>query len=239
MRVSYKWLSEYMSGKLPPPQRLAELLTMHSFEVESVEKIGEDFVLDVKVLPNRAHDCLSHIGIAKESGAILKLKIKSTKFKVKESKKEKIGDFLKVEIKEPRLCSRYTARVISGVKVGPSPRWLKERLEVLGQRSINNIVDATNYAMLAFGQPTHVFDFEKVKSANPKSKIAKIIVRKSKKDEKIITLDNQEIKLDESILVIADEAEPLAIAGVKGGKKARSEERRVGKECRSRWSPYH
>src|SRR3989344_5102463 len=229
MRVSYKWLSEYMPGKLPPPQKLAEILTMHSFEVESVEKIGEDFVLDVKVLPNRAHDCLSHIGIAKESGAILKLKVQSStfvpssgrgKFKVKESKKEKIGDFLKVEVKELRLCSRYTARVISGVKVGPSPRWLKERLEVLGQRSINNIVDATNYAMLALGQPTHVFDFEKVKSANPKSKIAKIIVRKSKKDEKIITLDNQEIKLDESILVIADEEEPLAIAGVKGGRKA-------------------
>ena len=175
MRVSYKWLSEYMPGKLPPPQKLAEILTMHSFEVESVEKIGEDFVLDVKVLPNRAHDCLSHIGIAKESGAILKLKVQSStfvpssgrgKFKVKESKKEKIGDFLKVEVKELRLCSRYTARVISGVKVGPSPRWLKERLEVLGQRSINNIVDATNYAMLALGQPTHVFDLDKIKNTN-------------------------------------------------------------------------
>src|SRR3989337_3555917 len=126
MKVSYNWLQEYISGKLPKPEKVAELLTMHSFEVESVEKIGEDFVLDVKVLPNRAHDCLSHIGIAKESGAILKLKIKSTKFKVKESKKEKIGDFLKVEIKEPRLCSRYTARIIFGVKVGPSPRWLKD-----------------------------------------------------------------------------------------------------------------
>src|SRR3989304_354572 len=169
MKVSYNWLQEYIPEKLPPPQKLVEILTMHSFEVESVQKIG---------------------------------------------------DFLKVEVKEPKLCVRYTVRVISGVKVGPSPRWLKERLEVLGQRSINNIFDATNYAMLAFGQPIHAFDFEEVKSANPKSKIAKIIVRKSKKDEKIITLDNQEIKLDERILVIADEEEPLAIAGVKGGKKA-------------------
>ena len=166
MKVSYKWLSEYMSGKLPSPQKLAEILTMHSFEVESVEKIGGDFVLDVKVLPNRAHDCLSHIGIVKESGAILKLKVQSPKSKVKESKKQKIEDLLKVEVKEPRLCSRYAARVISGVKVGPSPRWLKERLEVLGQKSINNIVDATNYAMLAFGQPTHVFDLDKIKNTN-------------------------------------------------------------------------
>ena len=220
MKVSYKWLSEYVDGKLSSPQKLAEILIMHSFEVESIEKIGGDFVLDVKVLPNRAHDCLSHIGIAREATAIIKSRIKNQELRIKENKKYKIADYIEIENKESKLCARYTSRVMLGVKVGPSPKWLKERLEVLGQRSINNIVDATNYAMLAMGQPIHAFDFEKVKSVNPKSKTAKIIIRKAKKDEKIITLDNQEIKLDENILVIADEAEPLAMAGIKGGKKA-------------------
>ena len=154
---------------------------MHSFEVESIEKIGGDFVLDVKVLPNRAHDCLSHIGIAREATAIIKSRIKNQELRIKENKKYKIADYIEIENKESKLCARYTSRVMLGVKVGPSPKWLKERLEVLGQRSINNIVDATNYAMLAMGQPIHAFDFEKVKSVNPKSKTAKIIIRKAKK----------------------------------------------------------
>ena len=135
MKISYNWLQEYISGKLPKPEKVAELLTMHSFEVESVEKIGKDSVLDIAVLPNRAHDCLSHTGIAKELGALLKSKIKNQKSKIKEDKKLKVGDYINIEIKDTERCPLYSARVVLNIKVGPSPKWLKERLETLGQQS--------------------------------------------------------------------------------------------------------
>src|SRR3989344_5993864 len=156
MKVSYNWLQEYISEKLPKPEKVAELLTTHSFEVESVEKIGKDSVLDIAVLPNRAHDCLSHIGIVKELRALLpNSKLQTPNSKLKEDKKIKISDYLNVEIKDLEKCPLYSARVILDVKVGPSPKWLKERLETLGQKSINNVVDATNYVMLEMGQPLH------------------------------------------------------------------------------------
>ena len=164
MKVSYNWLQEYISEKLPKPEKVAELLTMHSFEVESVEKIGKDSVLDVAVLPNRAHDCLSHTGIAKELAAILKSRIKKYELRIKEDSKTKTSDFISIEIRDQERCPLYSARVVLNVKVGPSPKWLKERLETLGQKSINNVVDATNYVMLEMGQPTHVFDFDKIKN---------------------------------------------------------------------------
>src|SRR3989344_2974337 len=233
MKVSYNWLQEYISGKLPKPEKVAELLTMHSFEVESVEKVGKDSVLDVAVLPNRAHDCLSHIGVAKELGALLKFKVKSLKLKVREENKLKTSNYLNVEIKDLEKCPFYSARVILDVKVGPSPKWLKERLETLGQKSINNVVDATNYVMLETGQPTHVFDLDKIECVNPKSEIRnpkqipnskfqipKIIVRRARNWEKIEVLGGGEYKLTEQDLVIADTKDALAIAGVKGGVKA-------------------
>ena len=151
-----------------------------------------------------------------------RLKYKVQKTKLVEDKKTKGGDFVKIEIKDKDLCLRYCARVITEVKVGPSPKWIKDRLKICGIQSINNIVDAANYVMLETGQPLHAFDFDKIKSVNPKSQIpmSKIIVRRAKKGEKIITLDNKKYDLDENTLVIADSKEPLAIAGIKGGKKA-------------------
>ncbi|MBI4692254.1 MAG: C40 family peptidase [Candidatus Terrybacteria bacterium] len=221
MKISYNWLQLYFKKKLPMPEKVAEILEMHSFEVEGIEKKGKDFVFDISVLPNRAHDCLSHLGIAKEIGVITGLKIRNpkseirNKFKIKNSK-------LKIEIQEPELCKRYIGRIIEGVKVGPSPKWLKEKLEAIGQKTINNIVDAANFAMFEIGQPLHAFDLDKIEGAKIKNQNAKckIIVRKAKKGEKITTLDNQEIDLDENILVIADKKSSLAIAGIKGGKKA-------------------
>jgi len=213
MKVSYNWLQEYISGKLPKPEKVAELLTMHSFEVESVEKIGKDSVLDVAVLPNRAHDCLSHIGVAKELGALLKFKVKSLKLKVREENKLKTSNYLNVEIKDLERCPLYSARVVLSVKVGPSPKWLKERLETLGQKSINNVVDSANYVMLELGQPLHAFDLDKIDGK-------KIIVRLARDGEKIKTLGNGEYILSKKDLVIADAKEALAIAGVKGGVKA-------------------
>jgi len=212
MKVSYNWLKEYIKN-LPKSEKMVDLLTMHSFETEIIEKIENDYLLDVDVLPNRAHDCLSHIGIARECGALLNSKIKIPKNKLVEEKNLKSSDFIEVDVQDKKDCPRYTIRIIKDIKVGPSPKWLKDKLEILGQKAINNIVDVANYVMLETGQPLHVFDLEKIEGK-------KIIVRKAKKGEKITTLDNEFCKLDDNILVIADSKDPLALAGTKGGKKA-------------------
>jgi len=211
MKVSYNWLKQYIS-KLPKPEKLADLLTLHSFEVEKFKKQKSDWILDIDILPNRAHDCLSHVGIAREIAALTGNKLQIPEFKLQETSK-KIKNFINIEIKEKELCSRYTARAIINIKVGPSPKWLKEKIEAIGQQSINNVVDLTNYVMLETGQPLHAFDAGKLNGQ-------KIIVRKAKKGEKITSLDGENYELDEDILIIADNKDPLAIAGIKGGQKA-------------------
>ncbi len=217
MKISYKWLSSYFPKKLPKQEKLVELLTMHSFEVESVEKKGNDFILDIDVSPNRAHDCLSHIGMAREISAILNLSLNlDTECPSALGHRVSKLDKLNLEIKNPELCRRYIGKVINGVKVGPSPKWMRERLEAIGQKSINNIVDATNYVMFEMGQPLHAFDADKIEGG--------IVVRMAKKGERITTLDGQEVELNNSVLIIADEKGPLAIAGIKGGKKAEVDE---------------
>jgi len=195
---------------------------MHSFEVAVVEKSGKDWMLDIDILPNRAGDCFSHFGIAREIAAITKLKIKNkklktesrhsgTKVKMRTKFSSPAKDFVRVEVVGKGTCQRYTAKVITGVKIGKSPEWLKARLKVCGLRPINNIVDIANYVMLETGQPLHAFDGEKIEDK-------KIIVRFAKTGEKITTLDGENYKLDDDILVIADSQKPVAIAGVKGGK---------------------
>lgn len=184
---------------------------MHSFEAKAIKNI-----LDIDVLPNRAHDCFCHLGIAKEISAVLKIPLKMEVPPKLKILKRKAEEFLKLEVREPSLCRRYLAAVMLNVKVGPSPSWMRERLLAAGQKPINNIVDAANYVMLEMGQPLHAFDMDKL---NP----VKIIVRKAKDGEKITTLNNKDFKLDETMLVIADNHEPLAIAGIKGGKKAEIE----------------
>jgi len=213
MKFSYNWLTEYLK-KAPSPQKMAELLNMHAFEVESVQKLNNDFVLDIKVLPNRAHDCLSHLGIAKELSAISGIGFVLPKFKIKEDKSLKIRDLISVEVIAKDLCPRYSMMAITGVKVGSSPKWMQERLISCGLRPINNIVDITNYVMLETGQPLHAFDLDKIGGQ-------KIIVRRAKKDEKIITLDEAKPEriLNQDVLVIADEKKAIGIAGIKGGKE--------------------
>jgi len=250
MKYSYNWLKDYIVDKLPEPKKLAELLMGRSFEIDALEKKGQDWVLDIKVLSNRAADCLSHIGIAREIAAITSLKFKAfdpsssalsslpkgsgrglQSSKLEEDTKIKSVDFVRVEVQDKRDCARYTASVVTGVKVGQSPKWLQDRLVACGLQVINNIVDITNYVMLETGQPLHAFDADKigVKSEfsifnfqfSNKSKIQKkkIIVRRAKKGEVIKTLDKEKtnVVFDESILVIADEKKPIAIAGIKGG----------------------
>jgi phenylalanyl-tRNA synthetase beta chain len=224
MIFSYNWLKDYVR-KLPEAQRLAELLTMHSFEVvevhpvkssktgqfNGVKKIGKDWILDIDVLPNRAPDCFSYLGIARECSALTNSKFQTPNSKQIPNSKFQTKDFVSVEVGDKQACPRYTAKVVTEVKVGPSPKWLKERIEICGLNSINNIVDIANYVMLETGQPLHAFDGQKLKGK-------KIIVRFARKGEKITTLDNQKFNLGPGILVIADSENPLAIAGIKGGK---------------------
>lgn len=167
-----------------------------------------DTVIEVGLTPNLSH-CLSIVGIARELKAALNLKIKNHDVSFAE---EGSSFNFPVEVKEPELCPRYTARIVEGIKVGPSPDWMVKRLDAAGLRSINNIVDITNYIMLETGQPLHAFDLDKLDGA--------LIVRKAKNEEKITTLDGKERVLSDDMLVITDKSKPLAIAGVMGGSSS-------------------
>jgi len=212
MKVSYKWLNEYFNSKGPDPKKIEDLLTMHSMEVEEAEKVGNDMVINVKTLPNNNHSCLCHRGIAREVGTLANIKPNLYSREFKDFIVSKTSKNLSVKIEDPKLCRRYIGRVVENVQVGPSPIWLKEKLETLGQRSINNIVDATNFVMLEIGQPMHAFDADKI--------LSEIVVKNAIKGQKIITLDKKEVDLDENILLITDGENPLAIAGIKGGNFA-------------------
>ena len=223
MKISYSWLQAYFDQKLPAPEKLAERITFSFAEVESVEKIvgttpasedggtpfaKGDTILDIKVLPDRACYELSHRGVAYEVSAILGIPQKNIVYpapEVKEARK------LSVSVEAPELCSRYMVRVVENV-TPKEQEWVKMHLDAVGQRSINPIVDGANLVMFDRGQPLHAFDADKVAGG--------ITVRRARKGEKITTLDNREVLLDESVLLIADDEGPLALAGIKGGKKA-------------------
>ena len=168
----------------------------------------EDTVLDVNVTPNRS-DCLSMIGIAREVAAITGKKIKLPSVKVKESS-EDINSLASVKIIDADLCPRYTARMIKNVKIGPSPVWMKARLEAAGLRAINNIVDVTNFVMLETGQPLHAFDFRFLEKE-------KIVVRKSRDNEEFVSLDEKSHTLPADTVLICDGVKPVAIGGIMGG----------------------
>jgi phenylalanyl-tRNA synthetase beta chain len=186
--------------------QLPENLTL-GVSLETALDLG-DTVLDVSVTPNRA-DCLSMIGIAQEVAAITGEKIKIPVGRIKESMEE-ISSHTSVTIIDSDLCPRYTARLIKDVKVASSPAWMKTRLESAGFRSINNIVDVTNFVMLEMGQPLHAFDFRFLEQG-------KIIVRKSRDDEEFTSLDGKTRKLPADTLLICDGVKPVAIGGIMGG----------------------
>ncbi len=220
MDISYKWIQEeYFDKPLPDPSELVERITKGAFEIEQVDQKGDDYLIDVDVLPNRAHDCLSHRGIAREIGVLIGTPAKDKIYKEIEGDVA-LDKKLIVKVEEPELCPRYIGRHVQNIKVGPSPDWLKERVESIGQKSINNIVDVTNYILFGLGQPLHVFDADKLDGG-------KIVVRNAKEGELISTLDEKDVELDETMLIIADGKDPLAIAGVKGGKKAEADENTV------------
>ncbi|MBM3257756.1 MAG: phenylalanine--tRNA ligase subunit beta [Candidatus Nealsonbacteria bacterium] len=208
MLFSYNWLQSFFGKKLPHANQLAELLTKHFAEVEEVKKKGNDYIFNIDIRPNRAPDCFSHIGVAREISAILNYSIKNLTLSKNEGKKQAS---VKVEVAAKEACPRYTARMINNIKIGPSPKWLSDELKICGLRPINNIVDIANYVMLETGQPLHAFDADKLAGG-------KIVVRFAKDKERIISLEDQKFNLSPDVLVIADNAHPIAIAGIKGGK---------------------
>lgn len=208
MKISYNWLKELVKTDLAP-RDLATRLTMAGLAVDAVEAFGDDFVLEFDLTSNRP-DGLSHLGIAREAAALSGLELRLPAVDLRPAR-AKSSDLTSVEILNPELCPRYTARMIRGVKIGPSPDWLVRRLEALGQRSVNNVADITNYVMLETGQPLHAFDFHRLHGR-------RIIVRAARPGERMTTLDGEERELTPEMLVIADADRAVAIGGIKGGE---------------------
>jgi phenylalanyl-tRNA synthetase beta chain len=218
--VSYNWLKDYVEIK-DSPKELARKLSLCGPSIERIIKEKDDYIFDTEVTTNRP-DVLSMIGFAREISAIAGGKLKKpyclegsiSQYRLlQKNNKINSNDILQVQIQDKKNCPRYMAIVLDNIKVKKSPEWMQKRLLSYGVRPINNIVDVTNFVMVEYGQPMHAFDYDKISGK-------KIIVRKVKKGEKIISLDNDEYNLDKNMLVIADAKEPIAIAGVKGGKKA-------------------
>jgi phenylalanyl-tRNA synthetase beta chain len=206
MRVPFDWLKEFVDIT-KNPEEVADILTMVGLEVEAVEKeLDGDFVFEVNVTPNRP-DCLSIVGIAREIATATNLPLKHPEYDIKE---EASDDGFKIEILDANLCHRYTGRVIKGVKIAPSPDWLKNRITKCAIRTINNVVDITNYVLLESGHPLHAFDLNKLKGKSIK-------VAPAEENCNIVTLDGIDRKLPPDALLIWDAKNPVAIAGVMGG----------------------
>lgn len=211
MKFLKSWLQDYIVEPLPSDEVIAITLNKKAFEVEEVLVTPQGTVFDIKVLPNRAHDSLGHHGMAYELCSSLSLT-----FKKDERVKDRVDFFNKhietpkVEIKDGVACTRFAAVQINNIKVGESPDWLKERLSAIGQRSINNIVDITNYVQFSLNKPMHAYDARSIQGG--------LCARFATSGESLITLDNKSLTLDDQTLVIADDEKVLGLAGIKGGK---------------------
>lgn len=203
MKISLNWLKRYVDVPCSP-RELGHKLTMVGFPVPSVEAVLDDFVLDVEVTSNRP-DLLSHLGMAREVAGLLgnSARVPASKLPPRDA------DLVEVAVTAPDLCPRYTARLIRGVHVGPSPAWLVKLLEAAGQRAINNVVDVTNFVMLECGQPLHAFDLAKLRGP-------KIVVRRAE-GESMTAIDGSKLVVRRDELAICDAERPIALAGVMGG----------------------
>jgi phenylalanyl-tRNA synthetase beta chain len=207
MKVVYNWLKEFVDVTASPADLRARL-SLAGLAVDAIEETAAGPVLEAEVTANRP-DCLGHLGIAREVAAIYRLPLQPLHPKLKEAA-EKVADATRVEIAAADLCGRFTARVLRGVKVQPSPDWLRQGLEAIGEKSINNVVDVTNYVMFELGHPLHAFDFDKLQEQ-------RIVVRRARPGEKIRTLDGAERTLTKDMCVVADAARAVGIGGVMGG----------------------
>jgi len=208
MNVSYAWLKDYVETDLGYVEA-AKVLTRIGLNVESIEDLPEgDGLLAVEVTSNRP-DCLGHIGVARELAAAVGTRIHLPPADIAECD-EATADAVTVEVEAPDLCPLYTARLVRGVRVGPSPAWLARRLEAVGLRPVNNIVDVTNYILMECSQPLHAFDFAGLEGG-------KIIVRRARGGEQFYAIDHTQHELGPDHLVIADAHRPVALAGIMGG----------------------
>ena len=217
MKISLEWLSQFLPGPLTPEQA-ADALTNGGLPVEVVERHGDDTVIDVEVTSNRP-DCLSHVGVARELAALLGRACQDAVVRATEVAPP-ASMLTSVEIQALDLCPHYTARVLQKVKIGASPAWMARRLEAVGLRPINNVVDVTNYVMFETGQPLHAFDFDTLDGK-------RIVVRRAAEKERIVSIDGHERHLSPDMLVIADASRPVAVAGVMGGRDTEVSDRTV------------
>ena len=221
MKISYEWLQSFFEdGALPSAEEIAQQLIFHAYEVEGVAEVNGTAVLDVDVLPNRAADSLSHRGIAHEVSALLNIPMKRDPLR-EHIELVPTTETVRVTLDPDASCTYYIAAHITGVKVGESPDWLKERLEAIGQKSINNIVDASNYVQFELGRPTHVFDAQKFAGERPC-----VGTRLAKEGETITLLGGEEVTLPEKATLIIDANAdiPVAVGGIKGGAHAEVDE---------------
>ncbi len=218
MKIHYDWLKEYVGEAMPSVLDIEKLFTFHSFEVEDIENHEHHTVIDVKVLPDRSSDCLCHRGIAHELGVLIGTPLAKDPLRTPVTLEPKT-DKLSVTIENSENCKRFSGALITGVTIGPSPLWLKERLEALGQRSINNVVDATNYVMLSLGQPLHAYDADKFPHDETGWHFG---VRMARDGEEVTTLSNETFTCTPKVQLITEAKSdaPVGIAGVKGGKSA-------------------
>jgi phenylalanyl-tRNA synthetase beta chain len=207
MIVSWEWLRDYVPLQAPLEEAVRRL-TMAGLKVESQKQVGSDWAIDVEVTSNRP-DCLGHLGIARELGVLFGQPLELPPADVVEST-AKTAEATSVTIECPDLCPQYFARIIRGVKVGPSPAWLARRLEAIGQPSINNVVDVTNYVLMECGQPLHAFDFDRLRGR-------RILVRRGRPGEKLIAINQKTYELTPEMCVIADAERPVGLGGVMGG----------------------
>ncbi len=206
MKVSLNWLKEYVNAK-DASDNLAHRLTMAGMEVEKIHRVAGDTVFELEITPNRP-DCLNHIGLAREISAIYNKNLKTPRVKKPSFTKNNVG----ITIEDKKDCARYIGAILKNVNIKSAPTEIKNKILALGGRCINNIVDITNFCLFETGQPMHAFDFDKLAGGQ-------IIVRRARKGETIITIDDVKRELDPSILIIADNEKPVAIAGLMGGKE--------------------
>ena len=210
MLVSLDWLRSLCSFEQEAGEVSAGL-TSRGLTVDAVTSFGSDTVLEIDVPANRP-DCLGHLGVARELAAAFGADL-APRAPAPAGHGEDVGRTVKVEIADPDLCPRYTARVVRGLSVGPSPPWIVRRLEACGLRSINNVVDISNIVLFELGNPIHFFDLDRIGNS-------KIVVRRARPGETLTTLDGVERTLTTDMLVIADAERPVALAGVIGGAES-------------------
>jgi phenylalanyl-tRNA synthetase beta chain len=212
MRIPADWINEYVPNELSV-RDLAYILTNVGLEVEAIAEGSATAVFDIKVTPNRG-DCLSVLGVARELGMALRKPVQDRMPSITESGPT-ADSLVKITLDDPELCPRYSARLVRGVKIGPSPEWARRRLELCGLRPINNVVDATNLVMLELGQPLHAFDYLLLTCKG--DEVSEIIVRRAQSGERLVTIDGEERALTPDLLLITDASGPIAVAGVMGG----------------------